>query len=171
MSNNKLAIAGAGALLFGFIAVSGGAVLGRAVGFDLSTDGYVGTHNFQVTFTSGDLDTINTEVIWVSGAVSESEVLSGSEGGRVRYKTVVLERVYKGVDDFYLWRLDVEDGTIIPLDMEIVMMDSAFNPVRAMVLEGAWPSKWEMPDMDATIDGPALERITLTVERAQEVAP
>lgn len=151
--------------------------MGQVV-FDLTTDSYVGTHNFKIKIP--DMDDINTEFVSVSGVVSESEEIEFMHGtdpyvrrrpGRVTYEPVVLERVYKGVDDFYGWRLEVENGNIERRDVTITMMDSAFNAVRAMMLEGAWPSKWEMPDMDASSSGPAMERITLTVERVRETEP
>ncbi len=149
-----------------------------AIQFDLATDNYVGTHNFQIKID--DMDVINTEFVSVSGVVSESEEIEFMHGtdpyvrksaGRVTYEPVVLERVYKGVDDFYGWRLEVENGNIERKNVTISMMDAKFDAVRAMLLESAWPSKWEMPDMDAASSGPAIERITLTVERVRETEP
>jgi len=182
----------------GFLAGRSGGVSGEALGrrtsltemstditkvdapieFDLATDNYVGTHNFQVKIEG--IDVINTEFQSISGVVSESEEIEFMQGtdpyvrktqGRVLYEPVTLERVYKGVDDFYGWRLEVENGNIERRDVTITMMDSAFRGIRAMTLENAWPSKWEMPDMDASSSGPAIERITLTVERVRESAP
>jgi len=149
-----------------------------AVQFDLQTDNYVGTHNFQVMIEG--IEVLNTEFVSVSGVVSESEEIEFMHGtdpyvrraaGRVTYEPVVMERVYKGMDEFYAWRLEVENGNIERKNVTVTMMDAAFTPVRAMTLEGAWPSKWEMPDMDASSSGPATERITLTVERVRESEP
>lgn len=146
-----------------------------AVQFDLQTDNYVGTHNFQVVID--EIEVLNSEFVSVSGVVSESEEVEFMHGtdpyvrraaGRVTYEPVVMERVYKGMDEFYGWRLEVENGNIERKNVTVTMMDSSFTPVRAMTLEGAWPSKWEMPDMDASSSGPAIERITLTVERVRE---
>jgi len=148
-----------------------------AVQYDAQTDNYVGSHNFQVEID--DLDVINTEFLSVSGVVSESEEVEFMHGvdpyvrktaGRVTYEPVVMERVYKGVDDFYNWRLDVENGNVERRNVTIRMLDSAFNVKRTMVLEGAWPMKWEMPDMDASSSAPAVERISLSVERVREGA-
>lgn len=149
-----------------------------AIQYDLQTDAYVGTHNFQVEITG--IDTINTEFVSVSGVVSETEEIEFMHGvdpyvrksaGRLSYEPVVLERVYKGVDDFYRWRLEVENGNIERRDVTIRMLDASFTPVRAMMLEQAWPIKWEMPDMDATSSNAAIERISLSVERVRESAP
>jgi phage tail-like protein len=148
------------------------------VQFDIQTDNYVGTHNFQVVID--EIEVLNSEFQSVSGIVSESEEVEFMHGpapyvrrgaGRVTYEPGVMERVYKGMDEFYGWRLEVENGNIERRNVTITMMDAAFTPIRAMTLEGAWPSKWEMPDMDATSSGPAIERITLTVERVRESEP
>lgn len=146
--------------------------------FDMNTDSYIGTHNFMIEIEG--IDVINTEFVSVSGVVSESEEIEFMHGqdpyvrktaGRVTYEPVTMERVYKGVDDFYGWRLEVENGNIERRNVTVTMMDASFTPIRAMMLEQAWPSKWEMPDMDASSSGPATERITLSVERVRETEP
>lgn len=148
------------------------------VQFDLATDNYVGTHNFQVKIEG--MDEINTDFVSVSGVVSESEEIEFMNGvdpyvrktaGRVTYEPVVMERIYKGVDDFYRWRLEIENGNVERKNVTVTLMDAAFTAKRTMTLELAWPSKWEMPDMDANSSGPAMERITLTVERVRESEP
>jgi phage tail-like protein len=145
------------------------------VQFDLATDNYVGTHNFMIEIPGIDL--LNTEFVSVSGIVSSTEEIEFANGtdpyvrktaGRVMYEPIELQRVYKGVDEFYAWRLEVENGNIERRDVTITLMNAAFQPVRAMMLEGAWPSKWQMPDMDAASSGAAMEQITLTVERVRE---
>jgi phage tail-like protein len=145
------------------------------VQYDIQTDNYVGSHNFQIAIDG--MEMLNTEFVSVSGVVSTSEEVEFHHGvdpyvrktaGRVSYEPVVMERVYKGVDDFYRWRLEVENGVVSRKNVTVTLLDSAFNPKRAMTLEMAWPSKWEMPDMDANQSGPAIERITLSVERVRE---
>ena len=51
------------------------------------------------------------------------------------------------------------------------MVDSAFRPVRIMLLENAWPSKWQFPAMDASAEGPATELIMFEADRIVELAP
>lgn len=145
--------------------------------FDPTTDAYVGSHNFQIEID--DLDVINTEFISITGVVSVSEEVEFMHGvdpfvrktaGRVSYEPIVMERVYKGVDDFYKWRLDVENGNIERRNVTVRLLDAAFNVKRQMVLEGAWPMKWEMPDLDASSSNAAVERITLSVDRVREAA-
>src|SRR5688572_19235174 len=104
-----------------------------SIQFDLATDNYVGTHNFQIKID--DMDVVNTEFVSVSGVVSESEEIEFMHGtdpyirrrpGRVSYEPIVLERVYKGVDEFYGWRLEVENGNIERRNVTVTMMNSAF---------------------------------------------
>jgi hypothetical protein len=150
-------------LLLGVVVARPGSLIGKPIQFDLQTDNYVGTHNFQVKIEG--IDVVNTEIVTVSGLSTRTRL-----GKPLECSPIVVERVYKGVDDFYGWRLEVENGNIQPREVTITMMNSAFRPVRAMVLEEAWPSAWQMPDMDASRSGPATERITLTVKRARETA-
>ena len=174
-SQRQLIVVGIGGLLMGALIVGANGLLGGPVQFDLQTDNYVGTHNFQVQVEG--IAVVNTEFVSVSGVVSETERITfmndvtgyaETEAGATLYEPVTLERVYKGVDDFYGWRLDVENGNVERRDVTITMMNAAFETVRTMTLDSAWPSKWEMPDMDASSSGPAMERITLQAERVRE---
>jgi phage tail-like protein len=174
IDRKKVWIAGAAGVVLGALLVLARGLLGGPVQFDLSTD-TSGTYNFQVALPG--VSVLNTEFVSVSGVVSTSEEIEFMHGtdpyvrktaGRVTYEPITLVRVYKGVDDFYAWRLAVENGNVERRDVTITLMNSAFQPVRAMTLEGAWPSKWEMPDLDALSSGPPQERITLTVDRVRE---
>jgi hypothetical protein len=44
------------------------------------------------------------------------------------------------------------------------------NPVRKIILRGAWPLRWEMPELDASNTSPAMEKITFCVEEVYEDA-
>ena len=144
---------------------------GHPIQFDLQTDNYVGTHNFQVQVQ--DLAIINTEYVFVGGVRSKTEVTQTKKGPITRtvYAPIEFQRIYKGVDDFYGWRLEVENGNIEKRDVTVNMMNSAFEIVRTVVLEGAWPISWEMPNMDASSSGPAFESFYLKADRVREVAP
>ena len=124
--------------------------------------------NFDVEIEGIDEPT-NTDYVSVSGITSET--LFKSDGSIIRkarsYMPVILERVYKGVDPFYGWRLDVENGNIVRRDVTITEKDSAFRAIRVVQLAQAWPSKWELPDMDPSSSEPGTETITLTVASAR----
>ena len=59
----------------------------------------------------------------------------------------------------------MEAGSIIRRDVKIEMMKGNGEVSRTMMCMGAWPSRWELPEMDASGSGGAVERISLTVER------
>ena len=92
-----------GLVLLGVVALSGrasGMLTGHPIEFDLQTDNYVGTHNFQVDIGSPDIQVINSEFVKISGVGTESRA---DKKGIVRtvYDSVKMARVYKGVDELY----------------------------------------------------------------------
>lgn len=140
---------------------------------ELDTEEYVGSFNFRVSIpdVAGD---VNQSFTRVSGVVSQSESMEFMQGtdpyvrkgvGRTSFEDVTLERIYNGSDAFYGWRLEVETGAITRRDVKIEMMKSNGEVSRTMMCMGAWPSRWELPEMDASGSGGAVERISLTVER------
>ena len=140
---------------------------------ELDTNAYVGSFNFRVTIPdiAGD---VNQAFTAVSGVVSESEKMEFMQGtdpytrkgvGRTTYEDVTIERIYNGNDGFYDWRLEVETGTITRRDVKIEMLRPDGQVARTMMCRGAWPSRWELPPMDASGSEGAVEAITLTVER------
>lgn len=140
---------------------------------ELDTENYVGSFRFRVSIpdVAGD---INQAFIKVSGVVSQSEKMEFMQGtdpyvrksvGRTGYEDVMLERIYNGSDSFYEWRMQIELGGIQRRDVKIEMLKADGSPVRVMMCRSAWPSRWELPEMDARASSGALERITLTVER------
>jgi phage tail-like protein len=143
---------------------------------ELPTDNYIGAFNFRVTIpdiASG----VNQAFTRVSGVVSQSEPMEFMHGldpyvrrsaGRTTYEDVTMERIYNGHDEFYNWRLEVEEGIINRRDVVVELMRPDGTPVRKMKLFAAWPSRWELPEMDASGSSGAVERISLTVERVIE---
>ncbi len=140
---------------------------------ELDTNSYVGSFNFRVTIPdiSGD---VNQAFTSVSGVVSESEKMEFMQGtdpyqrkgvGRTFYEDVTLQRVYNGSDSFYGWRMEVEAGTVNRRDVKIELLRPDGQVSRTMMCRSAWPSRWELPPMDASGSEGAVESITLTVER------
>lgn len=140
---------------------------------ELDTNSYVGAFNFRVTIPdiSGD---VNQAFTAVSGVVSESEKMEFMQGtdpytrkgvGRTAYEDVSLQRVYNGTDGFYDWRMEIENGSVTRKDIKVELLRPDGQVARTMMLRGAWPSRWELPPMDASGSGGAIETITLTVER------
>lgn len=140
---------------------------------ELDTENYVGSFHFRVSIpdVAGD---VNQAFTRVSGVVSQSEPMEFMHGtdpyvrkgvGRTSYEDMTLERIYNGSDAFYSWRLEVETGTVTRRNLKIEMLKPSGEVARTMMCMGAWPSRWELPEMDASGSSGATERITLTVER------
>lgn len=139
---------------------------------ELETNTYVGSFHFRVSIPN--MESINQAFTGVSGVVSESEKMEFMHGtdpyvrkgaGRTTYEDVVLQRIYNGSDQFYEWRIQVEAGIVERRDIKIELLRPDGSVARTMMCRGAWPSKWELPPMDASGSSAAVESISLTVER------
>jgi len=140
---------------------------------EMEIDSYIGAWNFRVKIDeiTGD---VNQGFVRVSGVTSQSEIMEFMHGidpyirrspGRASFEDMRLERVYNGTDAFYEWRLAIEEGDIQRRDVTIELLKNDGTPVRTMKCINAFPSRWELPDMETTGSSGALERITLCVER------
>ena len=146
----------------------------RANANNVRTDQYLGSFRFRVTVDTLDSSLVNQAWLRVSGVVSTSEEMEFMHGsdpyvrkgvGRTTYEDVTLERIYNGSDSFYSWRMEIETGGLTRKDVKIEMLKADGTVSRTMMCRGAWPSRWELPEMDATGSEGAIERITLSVER------
>lgn len=140
----------------------------------LVAENYFGAYYFSVAIDGIEQSDINQTFTKVSGVVSESEPVEFKHGtdpyirktvGRTKYEDLSLERIYNGSDAFYKWRLEIEEGNISRKDVVIRLMKANGDVVRTMVCRTAWPSKWQLPEMDASGSNPATETITLSVEK------
>lgn len=138
----------------------------------LETDNYYGAFHFRVSIAG--LADVNQTFTKVTNIISESEPMEFAHGtdpymrksvGRTKFDDLALERVYNGSDEFYEWRLEIENGSLTRRDITIELMKQDGTVVRTMVCRSAWPMKWQLPDMDASASSPASEVITLSVER------
>ena len=154
----------------GFGGSSSSMLTGHPIEFDLDTDNYVGTFNFQVRILDSPYDVINTE--WVKFSSVISRTVEDKKGKlRTEYEPITASRVYKGVDALYGWRRDVENGILNKYDIEIIMMNSGFQAVRSFYLVNAWPSAWQTPPMVAESSEPALELIEFQSDGVFETVP
>ncbi len=140
---------------------------------EMEVDNYIGAWNFRVKIddVTGD---VNQGFTRVSGVVSTSEPMEFMHGvdpyvrkapGRSSFEDVQMERIYNGLDAFYEWRLAIEEGDVVRRDITIEMLKPSGDVVRTMKCINAYPSRWELPEMDTSGSSGAIERITLTVER------
>ena len=75
-----------------------------------------------------------------------------------------MERVYSGLDEFSIWRQSIVDGTVDRREVSIEYLRNNDEVVRKYTLISAYPSKWELPELDAGGSNTAVEKITLSVE-------
>ena len=133
-------------------------------------DNYIGAFNFKVTIDGVEVE--NSKFVSVSGIVSTSETMEFMQGddrfvmkqpGRAMFEDVELKRVYQQVDSFYQWREYIERGIV---DRKLVtvslLLPDMETIVRTMSIHDSYPSKWELPPMDASSSEAAIETITLT---------
>ena len=132
-------------------------------------DNYIGAFNFKVTIDGVEVE--NSKFTSVSGVVSTSETMEFMHGddryvmkqpGRAMFEDIELKRIYQQVDSFYEWRLKIENGNIERKLVTVSLMLPDMNTVvRTMMIHDAYPSKWELPAMDASSSEAAVETITL----------
>ena len=139
-------------------------------------DNYIGAHhntadfNFKVAID--EIEVENSKFISVSGVVSSSETMEFMHGddryvmkqpGRASFEDIELKRIYQQVDAFYEWRVQIENGNIQRKNVTIsLMLPDMSTVVRTMTIMDCYPSKWELPPMDASSSKAAVETITLT---------
>ena len=146
----------------------------------MPTDSHYGGFRFRVSIEGITVDRINDAFTKISGLTSQSEEIPFMHGtdpyvylapGRSKFEPVEFERVYNGIDTFYKWRRDIEQGTFDDeqrVGVRIEVLSIKGEVVRTMVLVNAWPIKWEMPDLDAGASGPAIEKFSLACKEIYE---
>jgi phage tail-like protein len=161
------------------IETGGNAGAGPDQGFH-ATETFHNAFCFEVLVAGLTTENVNQAFTRVSGIVSQSEMMEFMQGtdpyvrkspGRVSFEDISLERVWNGSDAFYDWRLAIEQGGTQTRDVSIIMKTRGLKEVRVMTLVEAWPSRWELPELDASGAGTATERITLTVLNVTEGVP
>ena len=135
-------------------------------------DRYVGAFNFRLTIDG--IPQENAKVLAVSGVSSESKLVDDNTtgrkplvgGGQITLSEVEITRVYQGYDQFYNWRLMIEEGmsALRSVSIELLAPDLT-TVVRKVTLHNCWPNKWQMPNLDASSTAPAIETISLAYER------
>jgi phage tail-like protein len=136
------------------------------------TNNYIGSFHFRVT-VEGINDPLDG-FMKVSSITSTTENVDFKHGldssvrkapGRTTFDAITLERVYSGLDEFYAWRQAIEAGNIDRRTVSIEFLRSDHSTMRRYVLLNAYPSKWELPAMDASGSQAAVEKITMESEK------
>jgi len=142
------------------------------------TGQYQGGFHFRVTISG-----INEPMdgfLKISEVTSETEQMTFKHGmdrvvrkaaGRTSFGDITLERVYSGLDEFSAWRDRIVNGEDDrrTVSIEFLRPDGA-TVVRRYECYNAYPSKWALPAMDAGSSNPAIEKITIAVERVVQFA-
>ena len=82
-----------------------------------------------------------------------------------------MKRVYQQVDSFYQWREQIERGKIERKLVTVsLLLPDMETIIRTMAIHDAYPSKWELPAMDASSSEAAVETITLTCSHVTQGA-
>jgi len=146
----------------------------------LATEQHYGGFRFRVVVAGITEDMINASFSKISGLVSKSEEIEFMHGtdsyvriapGRSHFEPVEFERVYNGLDAFYMWRREIEVGHFdsdLRRDVRVELLDSQERVIRTMVLVSAWPIAWEMPDLSADSSAPAIEKFSLACKEIYE---
>ena len=141
------------------------------------TNNYIGSFQFRVT-VEGINDPLDG-FIKCSAIVSTTENIQFKHGldrsvrkapGRTTFEDITLERTYSGLDEFAAWREQIVNGDIDRRTVSIEFLRNDGSVVRKYSLYSAYPSKWELPEMDAGASNAATEKITLSVERIVQEA-
>ncbi|MFT6819850.1 MAG: phage tail-like protein, partial [Myxococcota bacterium] len=86
--------------------------------------------------------------------------------GRCEWEDVTLERVYSRQDELHKWWERIIMGEIDRRSVSISFMrQNNTSEVMRYVLLSAFPTSFELPELDATSGNAAIEKITLSAER------
>lgn len=107
----------------------------------------------------------------VSGLSSEINLQSYEEGGlnnyvhkfpkHTTYPNLVLSRGLVNVDLFYIWYQATSEGLIQQLNGTILLLDDRQIPKMWWTVKKAYPVRWEGPQLNASSDNIAVEKIEL----------
>jgi phage tail-like protein len=114
-----------------------------------------------------------------TGLGSRIEVVEYREGGddsavrklpgRVTYPDITLKWGVTKSRELYDWHRAVINGQLQRKNGSVVLLGSDRNEVLRWNFYEAWPSKWEGPTLNAMGNDVAIETLTLTCERQEQV--
>ena len=89
--------------------------------------------------------------------------------GKVSYPDIVLKWGVTDSRELYNWHLDVINGKLERKNGSVVLMNDQGEEKLRWNFVDAWPSKWEGPTLKARSGEVAIETLTLTCERQEQV--
>lgn len=138
-------------------------------------DNPYGNFNFQVSWPGEDGSAVTSGFSEVTGLDMEIEVIEYRNGnerenrarkvpGLRKTANVTLKRGVIGAIDLWTWAKTTADGTVVPREVTIALLDEAHNPVLMWKLANAWPCKWSGPALAAKGGDVAIEELVLAHE-------
>ena len=89
--------------------------------------------------------------------------------GRVAWDPVVLRRGFTGDSQLFQWWSEVLNGEVARRNVSIILMDGQRRDVARWVIQGAWPQKWDGPDLRGLGNEVAIETLELAHEGVELV--
>lgn len=112
-----------------------------------------------------------------SGFGSSIEVVEYREGGgaasvrklpgKTSYPDITLKWGLTSSRELYNWHLSAVNGRIERKNGSILILDDTGREKVRWNFFGAWPSKWDGPDLSAKGNDVAIETLTLSCERVE----
>lgn len=127
---------------------------------------------FRVSFNGIGSSTIDTQFQSVAGLSVEMQTETVAEGGenrfehvlpiRSKYNDLTLKRGLFKDSDLIQWCFDAFESTIIvPVTLDISMLNEEGDPLFTWNVVHAWPKKWSVSDLNAESSGVAIESLEL----------
>jgi phage tail-like protein len=85
--------------------------------------------------------------------------------GVVKYSNITLKSGMTDDWELWEWKQDAANGKDARRNGSIVMMDGEGSEVLRWNFEGAWPTQWSGPSLNASGNEVAIETLVLAVER------
>jgi phage tail-like protein len=107
-----------------------------------------------------------SEVIEYKEATADGKMIIRKAPGSLKWNDLTLERRADNSKALWEWHKQVEDGDIdgARRDGSIVIKDSQKKEVARWNFERGWPCKWSGPELDASGNEIATEKIVITHE-------
>lgn len=127
---------------------------------------------FRVSFNGIGKSTIDTQFQSVGGLSVEMQTETVAEGGenrfehvlpvRSKYNDLTLKRGLFKDSELIQWCFDAFESTIIvPVTLDISMLNEEGDPLFTWNVVHAWPKKWSVSDLNAESSAVAIESLEL----------
>lgn len=149
------------------------------VGFHFSVHVTVGSNSRVGLFFTDPVPPFDIKFQSVSGLDAEIETENVKEGGenrfehklpvRRRFSDLTLKRGQLAVGDqsfFTAWcKAAIENMIVVPLDMDILLLNEAHDPIMKWKIIHAWPKKWKFGELNAERAEILIETLDLNYNR------